>query len=121
MVFWQTDENDQPAMVTEPYKKAFTAANIKKEQEFYDSDLTFRMRLPEPENGRTASIEFTLGPEDSFARRYEKEVRKAFKDEIDVITKEIADAKAKNKAVKRFIDCPFNGSGVDPPPLCEGR
>ena len=41
VVFWQTDEHDQPAIVTEPYEKAFTAANIAKEQEFYDSELTF--------------------------------------------------------------------------------
>ena len=34
-MFWQTDENDQPAIVTEPYEKAFTAANVAKEQEFY--------------------------------------------------------------------------------------
>ena len=27
VVFWQSDENDQPAIVTEPYEKAFTAAN----------------------------------------------------------------------------------------------
>jgi type I restriction enzyme M protein len=45
VVFWQTDEHDQPATVTEPYEKAFTAANLKKEQEFYASELTFRVRL----------------------------------------------------------------------------
>ena len=45
VVFWQFDENDQPATITEPYERAFTAANLKKEQEFYDSDLTFRIRL----------------------------------------------------------------------------
>jgi type I restriction enzyme M protein len=45
VVFWQFDENDKPAIVTEPYEKAFTAANLKKEQEFYDSDLTFRITL----------------------------------------------------------------------------
>ena len=45
VVFWQFDEHDQPATVTEPYEKAFTAANLKKEQEFYDSELTFRVRL----------------------------------------------------------------------------
>ena len=28
VVFWQTDEHDQPAIVTEPYEKAFTAANL---------------------------------------------------------------------------------------------
>lgn len=35
VVFWQTDENDEPAIITEPYPKAFTAANIAKEQAFY--------------------------------------------------------------------------------------
>jgi len=35
VVFWQTDENDQPAVITEPYQKAFTAANVAKEQDFY--------------------------------------------------------------------------------------
>ena len=42
VVFWQFDEHDQPATITEPYEKAFTAANLKKEQEFYESELTFR-------------------------------------------------------------------------------
>ena len=45
VVFWQFDEHDKPATITEPYEKAFTAANLKKEQEFYDSELTFRVRL----------------------------------------------------------------------------
>ena len=55
VVFWQTDEHDKPAIITEPYEKAFTAANLKKEQEFYDSDLTFRVRVKvgeEREDGR---------------------------------------------------------------------
>lgn len=45
VVFWQFDENDQPAMITEPYEKTFSAANLKKEQEFYESELSFRVRL----------------------------------------------------------------------------
>ncbi len=48
VVFWQFDEHDQPAIVTEPYEKAFTAANLKKEQEFYDSDLTFLIVIKQP-------------------------------------------------------------------------
>ena len=28
VVFWQTDEHDKPAIITEPYEKAFTAANL---------------------------------------------------------------------------------------------
>ena len=45
MVFWQTDEHDQPAIVTERYEKAFSAANIAREQAFYDSELKFRVKL----------------------------------------------------------------------------
>ena len=45
VVFWQTDENDQPANVTERYEKSFTAANIAKEQEFYASELLLRLVL----------------------------------------------------------------------------
>lgn len=103
VVFWKTDENDQPDMITERYEKALTAANIKKEQVFYDSDLTFRITLTEPEKGRTVSIGFTLKPEDSFTRVYEKTVKKAFKAEIDRVAQEITDAKAKNRAVKRLV------------------
>ena len=35
VVFWQTDEHDQPAIVTETYEKSFTAATVSKEQAFY--------------------------------------------------------------------------------------
>ena len=45
VVFWQPDENDKPAYITEPYTKSFTSANIKKEQEFYGSDLKFHIKL----------------------------------------------------------------------------
>jgi type I restriction enzyme M protein len=103
VIFWQTDENDRPAMVTERYEKAFTAANINKEQAFYESDLIFRIVLTEPEKGRKVTVNFTLGPEDQFARLYEKAVRKAFKAEIDALTKDITETKTKNKAVKPFL------------------
>ncbi len=35
VVFWQNDEDDQPAVITEKYEKAFTATNVAKEQSFY--------------------------------------------------------------------------------------
>jgi type I restriction enzyme M protein len=104
VVFWQTDENDQPAIITERYQKAFTVANIQKEQAFYESDLTFRIAITEPEKERKASIRFTIGPEDSFARFYENAVKNAFKTEIDRVTREVTDAKANNKVVKQFFD-----------------
>ena len=70
VVFWQTDEHDQPAIVTEPYEKAFTAANVKKEQEFYDSDLTFRVRVKA--KGKEKTVEFTVKPKDNAAKKFKE-------------------------------------------------
>lgn len=63
VVFWQTDENDQPATITEPYEKTFTAANVKKEQEFHESDLTFRVRVMA--KGKEKTVEFTVKAKDN--------------------------------------------------------
>jgi type I restriction enzyme M protein len=70
VVFWQTDERDQPAIVTEPYEKTFTAANVKKEQEFYASDLTFCVRVKA--NGKEQTVEFTLKPKDNAAKTFKE-------------------------------------------------
>lgn len=67
VVFWQLDEQDQPATVTEPYEKAFTAANLKKEQAFYDSELSFRVRLKVGETERTETL--TLAPADNATKK----------------------------------------------------
>jgi type I restriction enzyme M protein len=67
VVFWQTDEHDQPAIVTEPYEKAFTAANVAREQAFHESNLTFRVRVKADEKEKT--VEFTLKPADSAAKK----------------------------------------------------
>ena len=101
VVFWQTDENDQPAYITEPYAKAFTPANIKKEQQFYESDLDFRIRLKL--NTVDREISFTLGMEESFVKIFEKEVKEAFAEEIARLTENLATAKEKNNAIKAFI------------------
>jgi type I restriction enzyme M protein len=68
VVFWQADEHDQPAIVTEPYENAFTAANLKKEQEFYDSDLVFRVRLKVDKTEKTETLSF--GGKDSAAKKF---------------------------------------------------
>ena len=47
---------------------------------------------------------FTLEPDDSFSKVYERLVRQAFPSEIEAVTKKLTDATAKKKAVKRFID-----------------
>jgi type I restriction enzyme M protein len=68
VVFWQTDEHDQPAIITEPYEKAFAAANLAKEQTFHDSDLTFRVRVKADHKEKT--VEFVLKPADSAAKNF---------------------------------------------------
>jgi type I restriction enzyme M protein len=68
VVFWQFDEHDKPATVTEPYEKAFTAANLKKEQDFYDSELTFRVRVKVGKTEKTETL--TLGPKDNAAKKF---------------------------------------------------
>ena len=68
VVFWQTDEHDQPAIITEPYEKAFTAVNIGKELAFYDSDLTFRVRVKADNKEKT--VEFALKPADSAVKKF---------------------------------------------------
>lgn len=78
VVFWQFDENDQPATITEPYEKAFTAQNLRKEQEFFDSELTFRVNL---RKGKAQAIRtLVLKPEDSAAKKF-----KALMEEADEV------------------------------------
>ncbi len=67
VVFWQTDEHDRPAIVTEAYGKALSAANLKKEQEFHDSELTFEIRA-KVSAGETA-FKLKLAPGDDAARK----------------------------------------------------
>jgi len=68
VVFWQFDEHDQPATITEPYEKAFTAANLKKEQEFYESELIFRIRMKEGDGEKTETL--VLAPKDNAAKKF---------------------------------------------------
>jgi type I restriction enzyme M protein len=68
VVFWQFDEHDQPAIVTESYAKTFTAANVKKEQAFYESDLTFRARVKV--DGAERTVELAIGPKDDAGKKF---------------------------------------------------
>lgn len=66
VVFWQTDADDQPTVITEPYEKPFTTAALSKELTFYDSELRFRVRVQQGQVEKT--IEFTLKPGDAVGR-----------------------------------------------------
>jgi type I restriction enzyme M protein len=75
VVFWQTDEKDQPANITEPYKNAWTAANVKKEQDFYESDLTFRVRMTV--KGKEKTVEFTVKAKDNASKKFKESLHDA--------------------------------------------
>lgn len=101
VVFWQTDEKDEPGFITEPYTKPLTPANIRKEQDFYDSDLIFSICLKSGDlDGR---ISFTLKPEDTFAALFEKQVKTAFQKEIQNFTQEMKTDREKKKEMDKFI------------------
>jgi type I restriction enzyme M protein len=68
VVFHQFDEQDRPATITEPYERAFTAANLKKEQDFYQVDLVFRVRV-DLGNGKQRTEAIAVKPKDSAAAR----------------------------------------------------
>lgn len=82
VVFWQFDEQDKPAVITEPYEKAFTAANLKKEQEFYESELIFRVRLKVGDEEKLETL--SLGPKDNVT----KEFRALMKDDPEIVSVE---------------------------------
>ncbi len=70
VVFWQFDEQDKPAVITEPYEKAFTVANLNKEREFYESELIFRVLV---KVGKIEEIKtLTLGPKDNAAKKFKE-------------------------------------------------
>jgi type I restriction enzyme M protein len=56
VVFWQTDEDDQPAIITEPFPVQFKAANVRAKQEFYASDMTLHIRVALAADQHPASV-----------------------------------------------------------------
>ena len=80
VVFWQTDENDKPAIVTEPYEKSFTAAAVSKELEFHASDLTFRAKVKA--GGGEKTVTLALTPKDNAAKKF----KAAFGDVLEILS-----------------------------------
>lgn len=80
VVFWQTDENDQPAFIREAYSKALTPAIIKKEQAYYDSELSFYLTLSDGQ--QLKPLVLTLQAKDTFSTIYQKAVKTLFKTEL---------------------------------------
>ncbi len=100
VVFWQTDEHDQPAFITEPYEKGLTAANIKRELDFYDSEIIFEGVVLLDDKQQPFNL--TLKPNDSFTPCYHKQLKTLFKAELVEALKD-SDDKDKAKTEKAFL------------------
>lgn len=69
-VFWQHDENDQPAVVTEKYEKAFTPANVAKELAYHESNIRFSVTMNI--DSREERVELHLKPGDNASALFKK-------------------------------------------------
>jgi len=92
VVFWQTDENEQPAIITEPFPVQFKAANVKSKQDFFASEMTLHIRATSPKSNKPHAFDLTLGPDDSFIELYKTEVAKRFAKEMGKVTAATLDA-----------------------------
>jgi type I restriction enzyme M protein len=101
VVFWQTDENEQPAFIREPYEKALSPAIIKKEQAFYDSELVFYLNVSDGRQQKP--LELSLQATDVFATVYQKAVKALFKAELAQALAEL-NVKDQAAAEKTFIN-----------------
>jgi type I restriction enzyme M protein len=86
VVFWQTDENDEPAIITEPFPVQFKSTNVKAKQDFYDSEMTFHIKVKSPETKTHHEFNITIRPEDKFLDAYKAEVKSRFGKEMDKLT-----------------------------------
>lgn len=86
VVFWQTDEHDQPAIITEPFPVQFKAANVKSKQDFYASDMTLHIRVTSPKSQEPHEFDLTLKHDDSFVKRYKAEIEQRFGKEMGKLT-----------------------------------
>jgi len=86
VVFWQTDENDQPAIITEAFPVQFKAANVKAKQEFYASEMTLHLRVTAPKSKNLHAFDLKLGPDDSFIDLYKAQIAARFGKEMGKLT-----------------------------------
>ena len=86
VVFWQSDEHDRPAIITEQFPVKFNSSNVKKKQDFYDSEIIFHVIVTGPESGEKKSFDLTLQPGDNFLTLYKKQIAGLFPDEVPSLT-----------------------------------
>src|SRR5262249_2583857 len=81
-VFWKINKKKTPAIIKKQNKKASTAANLTKELEFHDSELTFRAHVKA--NGTNQIAEIVLQPKDNVAKAF----KAAIGDKRDILSVE---------------------------------
>jgi type I restriction enzyme M protein len=82
VVFWETDEVGEPAIVTESFPVQFKSANVRAKQEFYDSEIIFHIQVLSPKSQALHDFDLTLGPNDKFLDAYKSELATRFAEEL---------------------------------------
>ncbi|MEM8782209.1 MAG: class I SAM-dependent DNA methyltransferase [Planctomycetota bacterium] len=86
VVFWQTDERDRPATITELFPVQFKSTNVRNKQAFYDSEMTLHIRVTSPQTRTPHAFDLTLGPDDDFLKLYKAQIAERFGDEMGKLT-----------------------------------
>jgi len=88
VVFWQTDENDNPMWITEPFSVQLNNSNVKKKFDLYgDFEMIVKVKVP---NGKEHTLKFTFTGENTFETILKKEFAKGDKEIKEYSAKEFS-------------------------------
>ncbi len=78
VVFWQTDENDKPAMITEPFPTALNNKNVKDKTAFFGGEADFKVVLSNlPQLKGKVTLEFKNTIKHAFENQLREAIKKA--------------------------------------------
>jgi type I restriction enzyme M protein len=80
LIAWREQKRAGVLANIEPYEKSFTAANLKKELEFYESELTFLVRVKA--DGEDKTLELALKPGNDTAKKF----KVVFEDRPEIVS-----------------------------------
>jgi type I restriction enzyme M protein len=95
VVFWQTDENDKPMWITEPFSVQLNNSNVKKKFNLYgDFEMSVLIKIP---NDNDYNVKFKFDGENTFETILRKELSKAKKELKEISAKEFSTWLKKNE------------------------
>jgi type I restriction enzyme M protein len=86
VLFWQTDENEKPMWIGEPFTVQLNNSNVKKKFDLYgDFEMTVMLKSAK---GKEHTIKFKFDGENTFETLIKKELSKSNKDLKDLAARE---------------------------------